>query len=212
MPLADMLEIAKLAQGKASRKMKKMQQKEGRDGRAPVLERTGHFGAIVYRDAGCAPLEYLESKAGAPLLGDPKDKLPPIPNVPASVLNQAAIARRASVARIYAMAKEGAQITPMASVDLGGAGGGGFGPRSPADYKMDCMKQVIQMERRMPADVLRDMEDVFLRLQFIFDVPSRTARELVMERIRLGLDLAALETGNMKIPDFVERWPQLRLL
>jgi hypothetical protein len=205
MALADMLELIKNAQGKASRKLKKLQTKEGRDGRAPVLERTGHFGAMVYRDAGCAPLEYLESRAGESLLRDP-------PGWGPAFLAGDAVKRRARAARTYAEAKEGSQITPMASVDLGGAGGGGFGPRSPGDYKIDCMKTVIRLERRMPKDVARDMEDVFLHLKFIFDVPSKQAREIVMERIRLGLDLAALETGDLTIPDFMARWPRISVL
>lgn len=178
--------------------------KEGRDGQAQILEKYGNQHIHSFRNAGAAPLELFEAMSmGASLLNDPIDGS--VEHVKKQLAIDAGV-RRTRVARIYAQTKEGGQITPMASVDLERTGGG-FGPRSPADYRIDCLKIVIAMEHFMPSHIQRAMEDCFLHGKFIFDVPSKTAREMVLENIRCGLDIVAVERLEMALDEFRQRWP-----
>jgi hypothetical protein len=176
---------------------------EGREGQAQIIEKYGNRAIASYRNAGVAPLEFFEAMSmGASLLNDP------VGEDPTATQKQFAIdagIRRTRVARVYSEMKEGSQITPMASVDLERTGGA-FGPRSPADHKIDCLKLIVAWERFMPAQVKAAMEAAFLHGRFIFDVPSKRARELVMENIRCGLDIVAVERAEMRLDEFRQRW------
>jgi len=178
--------------------------KEGRDGQVQILEKYGNQHIHSFRNAGAAPLELFEAMSmGASLLNDPIDGS--VEHVKKQFAIDAGV-RRTRVARIYSQAKEGGQITPMASVDLERTGGG-FGPRSPADYRVDCLKMVVAMERFMPSHIRQAMEDCFLHGRFIFDVPSKQARDIVLESIRCGLDMVAVERSEMALDEFRQRWP-----
>lgn len=195
---------------KAQGKKPKREQKPtvGRDGRNEQIEKYGHDAIASFRDIMSHPLEYLEAAPG--LLRDTSANYPGM----AGAMDHAMDAgkRRVRLARTYYDLRMGAEITPLASVDFGNVGGGGFGPRNPSDHAIDCIKRLNQIHRDMPEGVRSDMDQVFWHGQFLFNVPSKVARETVLTNLKIGLDIMALETSEMPIQEFRFRWPDVPLI
>lgn len=176
----------------------------GCDGRGNSREKYGHTALASFRNNKSHPLEYFEGSQS--LLSD---RMPqgwrskPVP------MSSDAHNRRVRLARVYYDLKMGAQVTPLASVDFGGTGGGGFGPRSPNDHAIDCMKFLKYIHMGLPKVTRRIMEDVFYHGLFIFDVPNKKKKHSILEHLRLGLDVVAIEMRELNYKDFRARWPEM---
>lgn len=181
----------------------------GRDGQESVRRRLGHLTITTSKAYGLSPLEFLESmKPAAQFLNDP------FPDGSSAPIREVSIdtgERRIDMARRYSDLKEGAMISPMASVNWESSGGTGYGPRSPGEHKTACIRDVIMMERYMPKWIIADMEACFVHHAFIFDVPSRVARESVLENLRCGLDIISVWYGFLDVADFKTRWPGIAI-
>lgn len=83
----------------------------------------------------------------------------------------------------------GAELTPLRSVDPSAVPSGGFGPRSISDHKLDCQRRVQDMRKEIPPACMSTIERVIAG-EMIWEVPSRKARKILLQDLRMALDFA----------------------
>ena len=179
----------------------------GRDGQRRLVEKYGNEAIASFRNNAESVIVFLEHlKPMANPLNDPVRK-----NAKATVVEASIDAgiRRFGVAAEYAVIKYLAQsYTALKSPDwLQENSGGGFGSKSPSEISWKNMKLVNQIEPRMPMDVRRALEACFVENVYYFDIEDESKRGAVLERLRLGLDIIAVEWREMEHKEFKERWP-----
>lgn len=109
----------------------------------------------------------------------------------------------------------GAELSPLRSVDLEAVPSGGFGPRIVSDYKLDCQRAIQDMRNEIPPAAMALIERVVVRGEFIWEVPSKKARIILLQELRMALDFAAWSLGldgkgrpEMTKDDLRRRWPE----
>lgn len=178
--------------------------KPGRDGTRELIEKYGHHAIASFRNNMAHPVEFFE--ASPRLLQDKRAR--------AKGKKEEHLAgaerRRVRLARWWHEIKLGSQITPLGAVDAGAVGGGGgFGPRTPADHAVDCIRKVVEIEALMPARILSTLNACLFEGRFVFDLPKKKERETVLDQIRLGLDFVALGKREITDEELVETWPEV---
>lgn len=141
-------------------------------------------------------VEYLE--ANLRLLADPYGR-----SEAEQVRAIDAAKRRARMARLYRDLKEGGAVSPMRSVDLTNDGGrAGFAGRQPGDHVIDCIKQVNDIEALLPLTTRGILENCLV-------AGTLKISDEIMDSLKFGLDIVALERLEMGTAEFESRWPGL---
>lgn len=161
----------------------------GYDGRRKVVKKTAREkGAGLERNDLADPVEYFEARN---LLGD------------GDVQDNN---RRCQMARLYREIWEGAQVSALASADLGRIPGG-FGPKTPADYRIECMGLRAYWKRNTPTDVWALLDRTFGASLFTFLDDRKRPRLRLVAQIKYGLDIISLCQGQITADALIERWP-----
>lgn len=183
----------------------------GRDGQMRIIEKYGNDAIASFRNNAAGVVEFFESqKPGSRMLNDPVRK-----NAKAAY-EQAAVEaghRRLAMAREYRDIKEDAasDLAAMRSPDWEYIGAPGFRSKEPTDRAIRARKIVVNIERVIPKHVQNRLEQCLIREEYQFDVPNKKQRESILDELRQGLDIVAVELNQMTFVEFRERWPALSI-
>lgn len=120
---------------------------------------------------------------------------------------------RVAAGERFRTAVEGAQVSPMQSVDLEATPSGGFGSRRVADHKFDCMKKIQRWRDQMDGTAIFDLlHAVIIRDEFSAILgDGKRVKPNAVEGIRVGLDIVALDLDMITARAFRARWSFLPL-
>lgn len=100
----------------------------------------------------------------------------------------------------------GCQLSPMKSQDFEMAGGGtGAGVAIPAKI-MEFQSQVAAIKKTMSVEDFNDLYAILAKDEFIWCVPSKRGRDVILTAIRRSLDAVAVYFKMMEVRDFVRQW------
>jgi len=100
----------------------------------------------------------------------------------------------------------GCQLSPMKSQDFEMVGGGtGAGVAIPAKI-MEFQSQVAAIKKTMAAEDFNDLYSILVKDEFIWCVPSKRGRDVILQAIRRALDAVAVYFKMMEMRDFVRLW------
>jgi len=83
--------------------------------------------------------------------------------------------------------------------------GGGVG-NTLSDYQMDCLMTVSHIKKSMPAELFTILEQVVMFDVWLWKKRHKTKRPVIIKKIHMALDHAAIAIGYMELEEFKQRW------